>query len=232
MGIVPRKEHIAAAQAAQRKWKLWASLQLAQAIGESSDGKFEPPGSNNPFGIQRLPGLPFVSCQSHEYREGKLVPVVEQFAKFASEAQAFDKHAELLATSSDYKYVMMASNPDDAARGLTKYSSTPKYDEIMIRIMKENNLYAYDLTEEELAVHAATPSTAPPPDTKPLAVVADAPKVLPPQPAELPSEPRATPIVLEELEEKIEEAVKEAVEEARSEGNSLSTLMASIPEKL
>ena len=42
---------IAAAQAAQHKWQVPASVSLAQWIIESGWGAHEPAGSNNPIGI-------------------------------------------------------------------------------------------------------------------------------------------------------------------------------------
>lgn len=138
---------IAAAQAAHTKWGVPASVSIAQYGLESAWGKAEPADSNNPFGIQELEGLPYVVAKSHEFRNGRMVPVEERFAKFASLEQAFDKHAELLATHRAYRYAMaQAEDPDKFALALTGvYATAPGYGSILIKLMKQNDLYRYDV---------------------------------------------------------------------------------------
>ncbi len=147
MTIAP--EVIAAAQAAQKKWGVPASVSLAQYGIESGWGRFEPPNSNNGFGIQALAGLPSVAAASHEFRGGKLVPVIEHFAVFASVADAFDKHAELLATARAYRYAMAVSNnPDQFAETMGPvYATAPHYAETLIGLMHADDLYRYDVKD-------------------------------------------------------------------------------------
>lgn len=145
MSIAP--DIIAAAQASAAKWRVPASVSLAQYGIESAWGHYEPPGSNNGFGIQALPGLPSVAAKSHEYRGGYLIPVTEHFAVFASIADAFDKHAELLATARVYRAAMAFPNdPDNFVKAMAHiYASAKNYESALLGIMKADNLYAYDL---------------------------------------------------------------------------------------
>ena len=138
---------IEAAQAAQRKWKVPASVSLAQYGIESAWGTREPMNSNNPFGIQALPGLPSVAAASHEFRNGAMVPVIEHFAAFKDVAEAFDRHAQLLATLRAYRYAMAnCENPDRFAECLTGvYATAPHYGDILVNLMKADNLYQYDV---------------------------------------------------------------------------------------
>ena len=104
---------VAAAQAAQKKWGVPSSVAIAQYGLESGWGGYMPANSNNPFGIQELPGLPSVAANSHEFRNGQLVPVVEHFAVFKDIADAFDQHAKLLATYRAYRYAMAQVSSSD-----------------------------------------------------------------------------------------------------------------------
>jgi flagellum-specific peptidoglycan hydrolase FlgJ len=145
MTIAP--EIVAAAQAAQKKWGVPSSVALAQYGLESGWGRYTPPGSNNFFGIQALPGLPSVAANSHEFRDGRLVPVVEHFAVFKDANDAFDRHAELLATYRAYRYaIAQKDNPVAFAEALTGvYATAPHYGDILIGIMKSQNLQQYDV---------------------------------------------------------------------------------------
>ena len=145
MTVAP--EIVAAAQAAQKKWGVPASAAIAQYGLESGWGRYMPADSNNPFGIQELPGLPSVAANSHEFRNGQLVPVVEHFAVFKDIADAFDQHAKLLATYRAYRYAMaQVSNSDKFAEALTGvYATAPHYGDILVNIMKTMDLYQYDL---------------------------------------------------------------------------------------
>lgn len=158
MSILP--EVISAAQASRRKWLVPASISLAQYGVESAWGRYEPAGSLNGFGIQKLAGLPSVAAASHEYRSGVLVPVIEYFAKFASVADAFDEHAKLLATNPVYAPAMaVANDPKAFAHALLhRYATAPNYDTALINLMDEDNLYQYDVL---LTPHAPSPVAVP-----------------------------------------------------------------------
>jgi hypothetical protein len=140
---------IAAAQADRGGWHIPACADIAQYGVESAFGRFEPVGSFNGFGIQRLAGLPFVSAASHEFRGGKLVPVVEEFAKFNSLADAFYEHDKLIATNPVYapamafvgnyvKYIELMG-PD--------YATAPNYVKSLLALIEEDDLTKYNVAQ-------------------------------------------------------------------------------------
>ena len=136
---------IAAAQAAQHKWKVPASVSLAQWIVESGAGAHEPVGSNNPFGIKAAPGQPHVDARTHEFVHGRYVPATAHFAKFASAIDAFDAHAKLLATHPDYKFAMHAPTAELFAENLDgHYATDPHYGAKLVEVMRRYGLEKYD----------------------------------------------------------------------------------------
>jgi flagellum-specific peptidoglycan hydrolase FlgJ len=164
------QELIQGAQAAQRKWRVWASVSLAQYGIESAWGTKEPKGSNNGFGIQALPGLPFVTAESFEYRHGVKVGVTERFAVFKSVADAFDKHGELIATGKKqngeliYAAAMATTNAEDFVKALAPvYATAPDYATALLALMRADNLCQYDTLTDQ-----TTP--LPPPPKPPIIV--------------------------------------------------------------
>lgn len=146
--MTPPADIIAAAQEAQRKWKIPASVSLAQWALESGWGKHMPPGSNNPFGMKVRAGHddPSVTVPTREVIHGKSVTVQAPFRRFASIADAFDAHAELLATASVYARARAhLVDPDAFADALTGvYATDPNYGTMLKSIMHGSNLYRYD----------------------------------------------------------------------------------------
>jgi flagellum-specific peptidoglycan hydrolase FlgJ len=138
-------EVIKAAQAAQHKWKVPASVSLAQWIIESGWGQHEPFGSNNPFGIKAVKGRPSVSAPTHEFIHGRYVSTTARFAKFASLADAFDAHAKLIATRAAYRSVMLAKTSEEFAERLTHiYATDPNYGHKLVALMRQYGLEKYD----------------------------------------------------------------------------------------
>ena len=136
---------ITAAQAAQHKWKVPASVSLAQWIVESGWGAHEPAGSNNPFGIKASVGQPHVDARTHEFIHGRYISTVAHFAKFASVDDAFDSHAKLLATHSAYSPAMHAPTAElFAARLNGVYATDPHYGANLIAAMRKYDLEKYD----------------------------------------------------------------------------------------
>jgi hypothetical protein len=157
--IIPA-DIIAAAQADRGGWHIPACADIAQCGVESAFCRFEPPGSNNCFGIQRLPGLPYVSAASHEERGGKLVPVTEDFAKFASLADAFYQHDKLIATNPVYapamafvgnyvKYIELMG---------PRYATAPNYVKTLLAMIDEDGLARYNVAA---GIPIAPTATAP-----------------------------------------------------------------------
>jgi len=137
---------VAAAQAANAKWKVPASVSLAQWIVESGGGKHEPPGSNNPFGIKAVAGQPSVEALTREFIHGRFVSCYAKFAKFASLADAFNAHARLIATHPAYAHAMRAEEAEEFAERLTGiYATQPGYGDMLVKVMREYNLEHYDV---------------------------------------------------------------------------------------
>jgi hypothetical protein len=139
---------VAAAQAADRKYTIFASVSLAQWAVESDYGRAMPPDSNNPFGIKAVGDQPYVASWTHETIGARYIKVVQRFARFASIAEAFEAHAKLLATSGYYVAARHALNPRQFANDLTGIYATGipghPYGEALIAIMDANDLYQFD----------------------------------------------------------------------------------------
>ena len=155
---------IKAAQASQQKWRIPASITIAQWALESGWGRHMPPGSNNPFGIKAGAGQPFVEVPTVEFIDGQRVVVQAKFRKFVSLAEAFDAHAQLLATSPHYAAARSFENdPAKFADALTGvYATDPNYGTLLNSIMSGHDLRQYDLPFDaspavaaaELVLHA------------------------------------------------------------------------------
>jgi flagellum-specific peptidoglycan hydrolase FlgJ len=147
-GQVPN-DIVLAAQAAQRKWNVPASITIAQWMLESGHGKKMPAGSKNPFGIKAVKGQPFVSAPTKEQaKDGRMISIIAPFRKFDSVDEAFDLHGKLLATNHHYASAREhAGDPNSYARALTgTYASDSKYGGLLISLMRQHNLYQYDVS--------------------------------------------------------------------------------------
>jgi len=144
---------IQAAELSMQKWKVPASVTLAQWALESNFGKSMPAGSNNPFGMKAAAGYPFVTATTHEVVHGKEITVQARFRKFNSIGDAFNAHGQLLATHPAYtKAIQVADDPDKFADALTGvYATDPHYGEKLKRIMKKYNLYRYNQVPAQAA---------------------------------------------------------------------------------
>jgi flagellum-specific peptidoglycan hydrolase FlgJ len=149
----PTPDVVAAAQAAARKWGVPASVTLAQWADESGWGQHMPPGSNNPFGMKAplnkagVPLTPFVDSATTEVEHGVVVHIEAPFRKFVSLDEAFDAHAELLATAPVYAPAMRVKiDPVAFSRALVgRYATDPDYAKKLLAIMRGSDLYQYDV---------------------------------------------------------------------------------------
>lgn len=144
----------------------YVSVSLAQWAIESARGHDEPPNSNNPFGIKATAGQPYVISMTREVIKGVSQHIPQHFAKYTSLADAFDAHARLLATSPIYAEAQRATNPQDYVRAMAKhYATAPNYAEIILAIMKSQNLYQFDapkLPSQVTPERVISPSAAAP----------------------------------------------------------------------
>lgn len=146
MGTQPSSAAIAAACAASAKWKIPASVQLAQWVLESGWGKHTS-APHNYFGIKALAGQPSVTVPTKEFLNGKWVTVQAAFRSFANDTEAFDAHAKLLATGKPYAKARTAlPDPFAFANALTGvYATDPKYGALLGSIIRGSNLTQYDV---------------------------------------------------------------------------------------
>jgi len=155
---------VQAAQAGETKWRIPASVSLAQWALESNWGAAMPPGSNNPFGIKASVGQPCVACVTHEDVGGRMVAITAKFRAFASIAEAFDQHAQLLATSHYYEPARRVLPDADAfAEQLTGvYATDHLYDTKLRSIMRAHDLYQWDKAGMAVASAVVRPVPAAP----------------------------------------------------------------------
>jgi LysM repeat protein len=120
-----------------------ASITLAQGILESANGNSTLARyANNHFGIkchQGWTGETFI--QDDDKKD-------ECFRKYEEAEESFRDHAEFLKSRSRYAFLFDLSSTDYKgwAHGLKKagYATNPKYAEMLIQIIEENELYKYD----------------------------------------------------------------------------------------
>lgn len=124
-----------------------ASIKLAQGMLESNNGNSRlARQANNHFGIK---------C--HSSWRGKVIyhdddHKGECFRKYNSAEDSYRDHSDFLLASSRYSKLFELSSYDYKgwARELKRsgYATNPKYDDLLIRIIEENNLHEFD---EELS---------------------------------------------------------------------------------
>jgi hypothetical protein len=161
MPVAP--EAINAARRAQARHGIPASVLLAQFGLESSWGKHEPPGSNNPFGEKALPGQPSVTVPTHEVVDGRSILIQAPFRVYASLDDAFDVHAAHLATSFHYAKARAAlPDAEGFCRGLNGiYATDPNYADKLIALIRDDDLTRYDVPDP-IAAPVAPPVVAQP----------------------------------------------------------------------
>ncbi len=144
MSLAP--DVIAAAQRAQARRGIPASVLLAQYGDESAWGRRMPPGSNNPFGEKAVQGQAAVTVATHEVVRGQTVTVQAPFRRYASLDDAFDQHAEHLATSALYAGARARlPNVEAFCEALTGvYATDPAYGDKLTAIIRGDDLTRYD----------------------------------------------------------------------------------------
>jgi len=138
---------IGAAQAAQKARAIPASVSIAQWALESAWGAHAP--GFNCFGVKALPGHAVQTFTTHEVVHGHSVQCQQNFAAFATLAEAFDCHAKLLATSAYYKDAMAALKQGCAVDAFVRlmaphYATDPQYAAKIMSVIRAHNLTQYD----------------------------------------------------------------------------------------
>ena len=139
-------EVIDAAITSMLKWKVPASVTIAQWAVESAWGAAMPPGSNNPFGIKAAGDEPGVESPTREVLSGQSVTIVAKFRRFDTMSDAFEQHGRLLATRPAYAPAMeKKADPEAFADALTGvYATDPQYGTTLKYVIKTYNFTLHD----------------------------------------------------------------------------------------
>ncbi|MEW5845258.1 MAG: glucosaminidase domain-containing protein [Bacteroidota bacterium] len=133
-----------------------ASITLAQAMLESDNGNSTlAVNANNHFGIKCHKDWTGATIYHNDDRKS------ECFRKYKNPEQSFTDHSLFLRGGKRYAF-LFDFNPTDYkawAHGLKKagYATNPKYAEMLIKIIEENELYRYD---QGIAVSIKPPKPA------------------------------------------------------------------------
>ena len=146
MGKQPPKDVIDAARDAHVKYKIPASISIAQWALESGWGKSMPASSNNPFGIKEFGNGPKVIALTREVIRGKSVFKQQPFRKYANLEAAFEDHAKLFVA--DRRYAKALQTLPNVAKfvGLmgAVYATDPNYAKLIMSIINGSGLTKYD----------------------------------------------------------------------------------------
>lgn len=138
---------IEASKIANQKWKVPASVSLAQWALESGWGAHSP--GNNPYGMKPRKGLkdPQQELMTTEVLFGKKVRKLQPFRLFGSISEAIDAHAELLATAPVYAEAMAElPNVDKFVSEMSHhYATDPLYYGKVMSVINVHHLTQYDL---------------------------------------------------------------------------------------
>jgi len=141
------------ARASARKWKVPASVTIAQAVLESGWGRSTLTRVDHSyFGMKCFggPGPIAVGCSAyatHECSGGKCYSTRANFRAYRTMADSFEDHARQLATLSRYKTAMKyAGDPERFAREIHKagYATSPTYADNLIDLIRRYDLTKYD----------------------------------------------------------------------------------------
>lgn len=147
---------IPAAQAAQRKYGVPASVTIAQAILESSNalgwGRSQlAVEANNFFGIKATDTKNpehYIELPTHEYLQNHIELIEAKFARYEDAAESLDAHARLLAVAKRYEPCMYAAkDPELFCMRLQQcgYSTNPGYAVTLQKLIKEFDLAQFDI---------------------------------------------------------------------------------------
>ena len=125
------------------KYGIPASIKLAQAMLESDNGNSVlAKKANNHFGIKCHSGWSGPSVRMDDDEKN------ECFRKYKNELESYNDHSEFLRGRDRYSFLFELDRTDYKAwaRGLKKagYATNPKYPELLIKIIEDNNLYELD----------------------------------------------------------------------------------------
>jgi flagellum-specific peptidoglycan hydrolase FlgJ len=181
------------AVAAQRRYGVPASVTIAQAIDESGWGRSSLAAKDhNLFGIKGTGPAGSDSLPTQEYEHGQSVTRVAAFRAYHNFAESIDDHGRLLATSGYYgRSMAYGQDPNAFAAALTGvYATDPDYGAKLISLMRQYDLYRYDVAAPASPPPATGPGVAAPEAAAPDVGTTPAPRAQASRTA--PPAPRAT----------------------------------------
>lgn len=139
------------AQKMQKKYHVYASITMAQAILESDWGTSKLASDyHNLFGIKGT-GSNSKVLNTKEYVNGEWVTIKGRFRVYSSWAASIKDHTQLMLNGTaynneNYKAVVEAKSYQAAAKALQKagYATDPDYAKKLINVIKTYHLYNYD----------------------------------------------------------------------------------------
>ena len=134
------------AQESQARTGVPASVTLAQAIVESTWGKDHMGDAWNFFGIKAQGDEPFVVVRTREVVGGKEIFINAKFRRFASMKECFRAHGDFLRNNPRYAPAFATTDAESFARAIhaAGYATAPNYSDVLIDIIRQNNLTQYD----------------------------------------------------------------------------------------
>lgn len=133
-----------------KKYKVYPSVAIAQAILESGWGKSGlAKKANNLFGIKAYNwNGAYVEMITTEYKLGIPYKTTAKFRKYSSFSESVIDHGKFLSENSRYSKhgVFTAKNYSEQARAIKKagYATDPNYPNMLINIIKSYDLAQYD----------------------------------------------------------------------------------------
>ncbi len=126
-----------------RLYKIPASITLAQGILESGSGNSRlAVKANNHFGIKCHKGWTGKSIYEDDDAKN------ECFRKYKNAEESFKDHSVFLSTRTRYEalFELKLTDYKGWAKGLKKagYATNPKYPQLLIKLIEDNELYKYD----------------------------------------------------------------------------------------
>jgi flagellum-specific peptidoglycan hydrolase FlgJ len=151
------------AVASQRRYGVPAAVTIAQAIDESGWGRSSlATRDHNLFGIKGTGPAGSDTQPTQEYENGQPVTRTASFRVYHTIAESINDHGRLLATSGYYGQSMAdGHDPNAFADALTGiYATDPDYGKKLIVLMRQYNLYRFDIVAPA-TVHPAAPGSQP-----------------------------------------------------------------------
>jgi hypothetical protein len=152
------------AQASQRLTGVPASVTLAQAILESGWGDSHMGDAWNFFGIKAHGDEPFIVMRTREVVNGKDIFIDAKFRRFANMEDCFCEHGKFLRDNPRYAPAFKTTDCESFARAIhaAGYATDPHYSELLIRLIRENDLARYDVAGESAAAKQQKPAQSKP----------------------------------------------------------------------